>query len=255
MWQVAAGASVGTSHRLNDTPCQDAFRAESLDMPDGTVGLMVFVADGAGSAALSRIGARIAVDGAIVFTDVFSEENADRAAAAFDRTFVSALVVYIRDALAKLADTAGVALRDLACTLLGAIALKDRTVVFQIGDGAIVFDDGSGLSLAIPPMSGEYINMTHFVVDEDVFDHLAVRESGPVSRLAVFSDGLQRLALNLATGEPHVPFFEPFFKALENADPHQGAAFDAALIRFLDSESVNERTDDDKTLVLALRRS
>lgn len=250
MWQVAAGASVGTSHRLNGTPCQDAFRAETFRRPDGTAGLMVFVADGAGSAALSEIGARLAVDGAAVFT-----EECARDTMALDRTFVSSLVACIRTGIAEYAHLHGVALRDLACTLLGVIALDDRTVVFQIGDGAIVFDEGSGLSLAIPPMSGEYINMTHFVVDDDALDHLIIRESGPVSRLAVFSDGLQRLALNLATEEPHVPFFEPFFKALENADPLQGAAFDAALIRFLDSESVNERTDDDKTLVLALRRS
>ena len=102
-------------------------------------------------------------------------------------------------------------------------------------------------------MSGEYANMTRFVTDEDAVSALATKTySTPVLRAAAFSDGIQKIAMNLATNVPHEPFFAPFFKALANATPDQEDKLHAALVRFLNSASVNERTDDDKTLALAL---
>jgi hypothetical protein len=62
---------------------------------------------------------------------------------------------------------------------------------------------------------------------------------------------LQRLALNLATNTPHEPFFEPFFKVLSIVGENKEDELTAALVDFLKSERVNERTDDDKTLALA----
>ncbi len=52
---------------------------------------------------------------------------------------------------------------------------------------------------------------------------------------------------------PFAPFFTPFFTYLETASKDD-AAVERELREYLDSPTVNERTDDDKSLVLAVRR-
>ena len=63
------------------------------------------------------------------------------------------------------------------------------------------------------------------------------------------TDGLERLALRFDTQTPHVPFFDPFFRAIRAAKDYTG--LNDALQTFLASEPVRERSDDDKTLILA----
>ena len=55
--------------------------------------------------------------------------------------------------------------------------------------------------------------------------------------------------------EPHTPFFTPLFRfaaSVEEDDEKRDAAGEQ-LAAFLSSERVNARTDDDKSLVLAVR--
>jgi hypothetical protein len=123
----------------------------------------------------------------------------------------------------------------------------------QVGDGGVVIDTGSGLELAIVPMSGEYANMTHFVTDEDAVSIMETKTyPDPALKVAAFTDGIQRLALNLATNTPHTPFFQAFFNGMARVSEEQEDQLQGLLIKFLGSQAVNERTDDDKTLALAL---
>ncbi|MDY0748430.1 hypothetical protein SNE35_28280 [Paucibacter sp. R3-3] len=57
----------------------------------------------------------------------------------------------------------------------------------------------------------------------------------------------------MATNTAHEPFFAPFFKVLAAAAATQEDELQSALVRFLGSPAVNERTDDDKTLALAVQ--
>jgi hypothetical protein len=75
--------------------------------------------------------------------------------------------------------------------------------------------------------------------------------SNRADKIAVFSDGLQRLALNMAANTAHDPFFTPFFTVLSAATAAQEELLQTELAQFLQSPAVNERTDDDKSLVLA----
>ena len=56
----------------------------------------------------------------------------------------------------------------------------------------------------------------------------------------------------MATNTAHEPFFKPFFSILAKTTSDQEDQLEAALVGFLNSEAVNERTDDDKTLALAV---
>jgi len=70
-----------------------------------------------------------------------------------------------------------------------------------------------------------------------------------------YSDGVQRLALSFEQRIPHNPFFEPMLNVLRNQKSAECEALDQQLAHFLNSPQINERTDDDKTLILATRRA
>ena len=69
--------------------------------------------------------------------------------------------------------------------------------------------------------------------------------------VAGFTDGIETMALSIGDKTVHTPFFERMFTELERCDDE--TCLHSPLINFLSSERVNERTDDDKTLVLARR--
>ncbi len=249
-WRVVNASEVGTSHLGVNRPCEDSSWASVDVTPAGVEVLSIFVSDGAGSAARGGDGAEMAVQAA---ADFMASKLAE-AEFGFNDALAVDLVVQVRSRIYAAAELQGLKARDFACTLLGVISSKLGTMVFQVGDGGVVIDVGAGLEVPIAPMAGEYANMTHFVTDEDAVNVLATKAfQSAAGRVAVFSDGLQRLALNMATNTAHEPFFAPFFKVLASASEAQEDELQAALARFLASPAVNERTDDDKTLALAVQ--
>ena len=248
-WRVVAASATGSSHVTTGEPCQDECWAFVEDTPGAPSTLTVFVADGAGSALRGGDGAKIAIEAAAAFINTkFSQPEF-----ALSDDFAVQCVDAVRDRLFKQADRDGLSARDFACTFLGVVSSDQGTLVLQIGDGGVVLDVGTGLQVAVEPMSGEYANMTHFVTDEDAIDVVVTKTyDQKATRVAAFTDGVQRLALNMASNTPHEPFFAPFFKTLATSTPEQRDALETSLRAFLGSAAVNERTDDDKTLVLAV---
>lgn len=211
--------------------------------------LTIFVADGAGSALKGGEGAASAVQAAVkFFTEVIHQPVFDLAV-----PLAASCMTAIRNSISHQAEAAGLEARDYACTFLALISNRQHTLTFQIGDGAIVLDVTGKLQLVTAPMTGEYANMTHFVTQSDCLE-VMIEElfAGPARRVAVFSDGIQRLALNMAQATPHEPFFTPFFDVLAKATAEQEDVLQNQLAAFLNSASVNERTDDDKSLALAV---
>lgn len=251
-WRVIAASEIGTSHIANGTACEDSCWAQVDVLPTGQPLLSVFVSDGAGSAARGGDGAELAIQAATAFI----AKKLDQGEFGLSDTLATELVVSVRERIYGKAEADGLKARDFACTLLGLLSSPMGTLVLQIGDGGVVLDVGFGLELAVVPMGGEYANMTHFVTDEDAISVLVTKTySDPALRVAAFSDGLQRLALNMAANTPHEPFFSPFFNGMAKATPEQEDQLQALLVKFLGGAAVNERTDDDKTLALALRLS
>jgi hypothetical protein len=209
----------------------------------------MFVADGAGSASNGGEGADIAIQAAADFIDTKLQMQE----LGLSDDLATQCVIAIREKLYARADVLGLKARDFACTFLGVLSCGLGTLVLQIGDGGVVIDVGQGLDVPVVPMVGEYANMTHFVTDEDAVKLMVTKVYPAIAkRVAVFSDGLQRLALNMADNTAHEPFFTNFFRVLGASTPEQGDQLHGALLRFLRSPDVNERTDDDKTLALAV---
>ena len=107
------------------------------------------------------------------------------------------------------------------------------------------------------PQTGQYVNETRFVTDSDAAVHLeCVVLAETVAEIALLTDGLQTLALHYQHQQAHTPFFRPMFHQLRaQTEPGSSELLTNALARFLASPAVNERTHDDKTLILATRLS
>jgi hypothetical protein len=248
-WRAIAAASAGTAHLARGVPCEDRCRAAVQESAGGEPVLWMFVSDGAGSVDCGGAGAELSVQTA---ADVVASQLSIKGFSP-DRGLADACLSAARRAIIAAAQADARAPRDFACTLLGVVSTPRQTLALQIGDGGIVLDVGSGIELAITPMNGEYANTTCFVTDEDAPQRLIVR-TYPQSarRAAAFSDGLQRLALDLASGTPHEPLFTRLFGVLAGAAAAEVDDLQQALLRFLDGAGVNDRTDDDKSLALAV---
>jgi len=248
-WRAVAASVLGTSHVATGDTCQDSCFAQVERSPDRQPLLSIFVADGAGSAVQGGKGAELAIEASAAFV----LEKYTLPDFALNDALAVECVMAIRERIYTQAEKQGLNARDYACTFLGVLSSSKGTLVMQIGDGGIVVDVGKGLQVPVVPMSGEYANMTQFITDDDAIDVLVSKVFPDIaSKVAVFTDGIQRLALNMAANTAHEPFFAPFFKVLASATTGQEDQLQTALARFLNSDAVNERTDDDKTLALGV---
>lgn len=250
-WETASAIAIGTSHIERGGVCQDRCSAKVVHQ-GARPWLAMFVADGAGSASHSDVGAQMAID---IANDFVLQLMADSEFGLNDALAVE-VVREIRSAIYATAEEEGRTARDYACTFLGLLSSELGTLVFQIGDGAVVLDAGQGLELAITPQNGEFANMTFFITDENALDTLVTKlYAGPALQAAAFSDGVQRLALDMASNTPHKPFFAPFFNVLATVTAEARDQIPGALAAFLSSDKVNSRTDDDKSMALAVLRA
>ncbi len=243
---------LGTSHRSGGVECQDNHLCDEISSREGSV-LLAVSSDGAGSASRSAVGSRLICElireQAVQY---FVEEGCVKL---LNQRLVASWVNAFRDEIILQADAEGATERDFACTLVGSIVSPSAAAFFQIGDGAVVYSAGiSGLySLGFWPDRGEYENTTYFATQADFLEQLRfLLIEDHVAEVALLSDGLQRLALDYQTQSPHQQFFSGFFPAIRNTSPSKLARLEQQLNEYLDSPKINERTDDDKTLVLAV---
>ena len=247
-WQVVAASVQGTAHQKQNLPCQDAHAADVLS--DGSV--LLAVADGAGSAARSQEGAALATREALSALRHALAQVMPADEDGWNDLLCSAFA-HARSCLVELAADGEAALRQFATTLTCAVATDDWLAVARIGDGAVVIElnDGALISSSAP-VKGEYANETVFLTMEDALAQVEVQAvHQPARALMLMSDGLIRLALKLPDYTPHLPFFQPLVAFAANAG--NGEQANNQLADFLASERVSARTDDDKTLVLAVR--
>lgn len=232
-WTVTAAKQAGTSHLRHGEGCADAFAVAS---GDGV--LVLAVADGAGSARCGGEGAEHAASRAV--------ELALQAAdlrEVFQGTLDS-LLTMVGDRPPS----------DFHTTLLLAVLKDDVLAVGNIGDGwAVVREAGALRAVAVPARS-EYANETFFLTSRGALDE-AVYEVLPASgldALALLTDGSAWFSIDLDARTPSEALFGKLFDFAADAS-RPSEERDAELARFLASEMVLRKTDDDKTMVLAVR--
>lgn len=252
-WKAIGQSIIGTSHIASGKPCEDAVRYAILDDVDGSQVLVCCAADGAGSALHAQWASSFATQKVVDF----AAQNL-LCSGPLAEADIYSLAEEIYDGLQQEAVANDIELNEYSCTLLGCIATSRQTAFFQVGDGAIVRNDGSGFYTTLWwPENGEYQNTTSFLIDDSTLSKLNVAVvDEPVDEVAIFTDGLQLLTLNIESRSVHQPFFNDLFRYLRQAtDADKIKVLNRKLAEYLGSPNINDRTDDDKTLFLATRLS
>ncbi len=250
MWKLLCESVSGVSHESAGLPCQDHSSGEWTQSSGETV-LLLACADGAGSAEHAEIGSKFACEA--ITRELREALGGSLRVSDIDGDMVKGWHRRVRELLSEEADRRSAPLRAFACTLLTAVVGEQTAVFSQLGDGAIILQEGDAYQAVFWPQSGEYLNTTNFLTDLE-FERRIEFQTHPrrVDELALVTDGLQMLALRYVDKSVHSPFFLPMFQALRAAK--SASELQTPCRDFLTSPSVNRRTDDDKTLILATRR-
>lgn len=249
MWRVIGSSVTGSSHTAECSVCQDSHARKIVSHRANQV-LLLACSDGAGSAPKSNVGSRVACDEAIVAAeDIFCCCDAS----SWDREALLTIARRVHNALLRTATDNQHSIEELHCTLLFAAIAADRAAFFQIGDGAIVVLTQAVYTPVFWPQSGEFAGTTYFITFADFERYLEcqfIEES--IGDVALFTDGIERLVLDFRGKNAHQPFFSQMMdRLLMSTVPER---LEVVLGQYLDSPAVNDRTDDDKTLILATRR-
>lgn len=163
-WVAAEAAVVGAAHLrlVPPKPCQDAALADEAGRP------LVVVADGAGSAALSHLGASCVVTAVrrLVRTldaDFAMALDAGEPTFGIGEDLAGKIVAHAAGALDDLAITHQRPTEDFRCTLLAWVLGTERSMWVKVGDGALVAQCEGGLRCVGPVGKGEYANQTCFI--------------------------------------------------------------------------------------------
>ncbi len=253
-WKVVTHSAIGSRHLLKGQPCQD-YGSYCLQ---GNL-ILGAVSDGAGSAKHSDVGSKIAVESYLSIAQEHLNQHHPNLGdlqcpeeIEFE-TLCASVAQAILSVLKAEAEQSGFALRELGCTLIGFIASPHWIAAMQIGDGFIVIQqpEQEGIQLLFQPDKGEFINETLFITSQGALDQIqVVVKPGNPQFICAATDGLEKVAIRYHDWQPHFPFFKPFIDCLslipEVDDQHQYVQ------TFLESDRLNAKTDDDKTLLLCL---
>jgi hypothetical protein len=240
------GASVaGPLHDEIGLPCQDAFRHEAAGKR-----AVIAVADGLGSAARADVGARLAVEAAVVASNIAKPTQRINLSRVSRRAVEAA-----RRRLETQAAETSEALRDYACTIIVVATDGARACVAHVGDGAVVGASSSGLVLLSGPGDSEYANEVEPLTSPTWSEALRCSKVfTDLQAVAVFTDGCQRAGLRRAGDkfEPYDGFFRPLISFVQQAEDASSASDE--LTALLRGPKMSEHSEDDKTLVLGLLR-
>lgn len=245
-WKIAAASVMGAYHIDKNIPCQDAHRYEVLENDT----IIIAVADGAGSVENSEQGAGIAVEWACAYLQPqlltsTPDNELDWA------ILLNGALDHARTQVIQYANKAGLPVHTFSTTLNLTILTPDWFAGAQIGDGCtVVLKEDNTLEVVLSPQEGEHASETYFLTSGET-RHAATTQviQSAFKAAAVMTDGLIRLALQYPDQTPFPPFFNPVMAfPLHIAEPNKAQT---SLCDFLNSDRVNARTSDDKTLVIA----
>ncbi|MEP7198075.1 MAG: PP2C family serine/threonine-protein phosphatase [Saprospiraceae bacterium] len=250
-WKAVGAKSIGSSHIYKNKSCDDSISFAIINSLNTDETLVAIISDGAGSAKYGGLAARYTTWYFINrLKSILYNGNE------INKNTIYSLLEDIYYSLEAKSNKKSVKLSDFSCTVIGCLLFTDLSILFHIGDGAIVINDGTGAYICNSwPKNGEYVNTTHFLTDDSNLSNLRIAELDyPINEISLFTDGLQSLALNFISKTVHKPFFDSFFPSLRKVTKYADLLIlNRKLKEYLSSSIINEKTDDDKTLLLATR--
>lgn len=239
MWKVAQAAVKGRGHISSNTPCQDK---TFYIMKQGTCAIAL--ADGAGSARCSHLGAERSVEYiSNLLIDNFEHYYNQPDSNVVRREILSLLMIELE----KLAANKDCELRDLASTLLCVAVSRNRYIIIHLGDGVIGYRDEDLIKVASTPNNGEFRNSTVFTTSEGAEESLRllkgdIREC--IKGFVLFSDGVESIMYKQSKKEI-TQSLSPVFDDLSRDDPFE---VEQNLVETL--EEIKSHTLDDCSIIV-----
>ncbi|PZF71874.1 PP2C family serine/threonine-protein phosphatase [Taibaiella soli] len=250
-WKAIGQSVIGSSHIASGKNCEDALYHSIVELNNGDQALICFVSDGAGSAKYAAKASAVTVQLAVELAIESVRNNM-----ALNDSILLQIAESTYDHLYQLSKENREPKNEFSCTLLGCILLPNQAGFMQIGDGAIVRNDGSNhFTHIFWPHNGEYQNTTSFLIDNPLFPSLKTKIiDETIEEVALFTDGLQMLTLINETETVHQPFFNHLFPSLRKVTEESHISIlNKKLSDYLSGHGITSRTDDDKTLFLATK--
>jgi hypothetical protein len=271
-WMVIGASVTGNGHKVQNIPCQDAYKAQVWNNGWG----IAVVSDGAGSAAMSHLASAFLVEEAVkqalylVKRKKWMEQNILPTHEEWNLEG-RALIFNIQDALIFYAEKKGIPLADLHATLILTLFSGAGLLTAHIGDGRAGYQDQQGCYHSlITPYDGEQAGQTAFITMNlqkypDIIGTHLINTS--VNTLFILSDGCERVAWqtvqkNDATAKfekinkPFAPFFDQTIQAFRQMHKtHTPEAIQQTWHAYLESGHKGFVSEtDDKTMLIILRR-
>lgn len=240
---ILSASMIGPLHIIKGIPCQDAYAYEKLSSGH----TIITIADGLGSASMSEIGSRIAVNAAV---EAIKNKTSDEIKSNSMCNLIKDSVIAARKALEEKSLVLQCTLRDLACTFISLLIHEDSLVIAHIGDGAVVARTKNDMFVASEPGNSEYANEVTPLTSKNWDESLRITPIYEgILQIMAFSDGLQRAALRNSEDRkiPYKAFCEPLFLFAEEITNLQDGAEE--LKEFLSSKKISDHSEDDKTLI------
>lgn len=253
-WTFGAASVRGISHIKNGTRLQDAKRCFEVIGPNDSATFCAVVSDGAGSASHGGEGASLVCR---TMAEALRVHFSSQTMGIPSEDHIWDWVDQARDRITHAASLRSLSPRDFASTMVLAVSDGHDTLTAHIGDGAIVAREEAQKSWLVLSGSenGEYASTTYFITDSGTPRLRVARHDVGIDALFLFSDGIENQVLDSATDEPHEAFFTPMARPFsQSTTTGRDHHLSGKLAVYLDSEKFAEHTDDDKTLVIAVRK-
>lgn len=212
---VASVTRQGASHAATRRPNEDSVWFKLL--PQGR-GIVAAVSDGAGSAHRAKEGSHLAATYAVKRTIQAIVEDEDDPAHA-----VKAGLLTAREAIKRRAEIiSGSKIEDYHCTLILVAWVEDQVAAAQVGDGAAIVEHDGVCKMLTVPRQGEYANETFFLTEPHFQQTMFTRETSGITALALFTDGLQKYAVNFQKRKANADFVTQAITAMRNVETGEG---------------------------------
>lgn len=253
-WQCFSEAVVGYRHRMNQQICQDDCISNNIARP------ILVLCDGAGSAAVSNIGAqalstglsRLLVSIEPLLTQWLDEPDMDLTYV--DDLLSQAISRHAKGILKDLAAQHKRPMNDFRTTLLLCIVGRYNTYWCQVGDGNLLKRVQNGADniwqLINKPEKGEFANHTFFVDDKLTLSqfHSGFIFSHELTAIAALSDGAGERLVCQRTGDVGSMMEWLYLELTTNPSSVK------SLLGFLSDPNIwNSSTGDDKSLAMLAR--
>ena len=254
-WKIAAVSVRGSGHEQTGTPCQDA--CSVLESEDGRWVALV-ASDGAGSAKHADVSSALVASDFAKALIGLAREFDDRPPGAWTTDAVIEEIVRLRKILREEAGSDNIS--DFHCTLVAALLGPTGGFTIHLGDGAVFGGiansseesciDLSAEYFVSEPENGEYANETVFLTERDWIKHLRIQPLSKAGWLILGTDGGMALAMH-EEKTPKTGFVVPVLRDIIGKANLE--ARNDALEKILTDRQADRLTNDDKTLVVAVR--